>query len=265
MRYSDPLLVAFLGADALKTSLPPLMQLEGLLERFSLIPYENLTKVIAAHDASAFTAKQSPEDIIGGFLAHGTGGTCFPLTLTLARLLSGIGFSAAPILADRRYGSDTHCALLVQISPPAWHLLDPGYLITKPVEIPSSHPHRIRTGCNELELRPHVGSDRLDLVTIHGDNARYRLTYKLTPVDSGAFHQAWDSSFTWDMMTYPVVCGVRNGEQIYVQKNRIFTQSTEMRSQREFDRDTLAREISQRLGIALPVVQRAFSYLSRAS
>jgi arylamine N-acetyltransferase len=95
---------------------------------FATLPYENLSKVIRFAEAGdAVAARELPAEIINRHLQWGTGGTCFSLTATLLHLIRSLGFEAEPILADRPYGSNTHCALRVMVEGQP-HLLDPGYL-----------------------------------------------------------------------------------------------------------------------------------------
>lgn len=239
--------------------------LPRLLERFSLIPYENLTKVLSVHEKQSRIVKHSPEDVVLGFLSHGTGGTCFPLTATLVRLVRSLGLEAHPILADRRYGSDTHCAVIVKLTPTEWSLIDPGYLIHQPVPLPATGSHFVETPFNHLELRVTSSPDRIELLTLNETSSRSRLTYKITPVDEAHFQRAWDASFSWEMMTYPIVSGVRGSEQIYLQKSALLRRSSTGSERQEMDTARLACEISQRLGIDLSLVQRALTLLSRTS
>ena len=78
-------------------------------------------------------------------------------TLKRREILKGLDerLRAEPILADRRYGDDTHSALVV------WHegkphLLDPGYLIVRPLPLPSAAGLQQLINCR----RAHVGTPR---------------------------------------------------------------------------------------------------------
>jgi len=235
--------------------------LDTALSRFAAIPYENLTKIVGVHEAQQAVLKQTPEEVLRGFLLNGTGGTCFPLTLTLVEVLREFGLQAHPILADRRYGTDTHCAVLAEIEPGTWSIIDPGYLITRPLPLPVAAPLRASTGFSVIELRPQPSSARVDLFTITESGQRYRLTYKAIPVDLEQFHRAWDASFAWEMMTYPVVSGVREGEQIYVQRDNVTVKSLSGSVRTALNPEALACEISRKLGLSLPIVRKAFSIL----
>jgi len=85
-------------------------------------------------------ARRLPREVLDDHRDFGTGGTCFSLTAALLHLIRALGYDAEPILADRRYGQNTHCALLLWIDGRP-HLLDPGYLILDPVPLHRSPAH----------------------------------------------------------------------------------------------------------------------------
>jgi hypothetical protein len=240
--------------------------LSALLTAFARIPYENLTKIIGVSEANKAIAKQTPEQVIAGFISQGTGGTCFPLTLTLLRFVEALGFEALPILADRRYGTDTHCALICRIEPGSWHLIDPGYLITTPCKLPVSGSARYTLPITTLELRALPATDYVELSTAIGAASptaplKYRLSYKTTPVDDQTFHTAWDRSFDWEMMTYPIISTVVGNTQVYIQKNNLIVRSITQSTKVTLDDATLIREVSAKLSLAEDVIRRALTYL----
>ena len=49
----------------------------------------------------------------------------------------------------------------------------------------------------------------------------HRLTFKTSPADPGQFLKAWDESFTWEMMTHPLLTRVQGGKQIYLNGRRL--------------------------------------------
>ncbi|RME21893.1 MAG: hypothetical protein D6806_13840, partial [Deltaproteobacteria bacterium] len=126
----DELLRLFCRSHRIELSQDRLALLESIGKAFSRLPYENFSKVVSLGDeTSAARARRSPRQVIEQNMELGAGGTCFSLTATLIHLARSAGFEATPILADRHYGTDTHCAMLVHIGGRP-HLLDPGFLIT---------------------------------------------------------------------------------------------------------------------------------------
>jgi hypothetical protein len=187
---------------------------------FKLIPFENLTKIIKADSViSATSAMRHPDEFLGDFLKWGTGGTCFSLTASVVAVFDSLGIEAYPVLADRHYGPNTHCGLMIVQPGGEVLILDPGYLLFAPVQIPKEQPAFFDTGFNRIELRPVNGGTRLELYTSVKGNRKLRLTFKLEPVSDGAFGKAWEQSFAFEMMTYPVLTRTVNGCHQYLQGN----------------------------------------------
>lgn len=273
---SDELLAVFLRHLGQAITGTREQQLQALLHGFARIPYENLTKIIASAELSQPFRKQSPQELIEGFIRYGTGGTCFPLTKTLVQFLNALGFEAAAILADRRYGTDTHCAAIVALTPNTWHLIDPGYLIYTPCLLPNASviggvvlrynlPHAT------IELHPTDTDKRIDLYTtqqptqlppakLKPETPRYRLTYKIAAVDSESFERAWERSFSWEMMKYPIISTVINQQHIYLQKNNLFLRGPSESIRQTITADRLISELAPKLGISAVVLKKALSY-----
>ncbi len=222
------------------------------------MPYENLSKIVRSDECGP-GAKRSPGRVIDEHVRFGSGGTCFALTAALTGLLRALGWRAEPILADRHYGEDTHCALLVWIDERP-HLLDPGYLVLRPVPLADDEV-RLAGTFTDVILRPQLGGDRLELHTERGSNRSHRLTFKTQPVDADEFVCAWDRSFTWDMMRYPVLTTVQNGEHVYLQGCRAQVRSRERTRREEIDPAALAATIAATFGIDRRLVERALSVL----
>lgn len=222
LRYNARMraLADFMGHFGIKPEAPTPMLLESVVCAFARIPYENITKIIKrAESGSAEKARRYPDEVVRDHIAWGAGGTCFSLTYALRHLLRGLGWQAECILADRKYGQDTHCALLVWIDG-APHLLDPGYLLLRPVPLAEACGREIDTGFNRLVLARDGAPDRISLSTARNGVQNQRLTYKTSPVDESQFFKAWDASFDWDMMRYPLLTRTAGDSQIYVRGSR---------------------------------------------
>ncbi len=236
--------------------------LHKLCQVFSVMPYENLTKIIKSDaEISASRAKRLPDEVIREYLHYGTGGTCFSLTATFIAILNAFGFETYPILADRRYGVDTHCAL-VFLQKTEFFLLDPGYLIYQPTRLPTTEPVSFSTGFNMIELQPHEAGRKVDLVTIINNDRRFRLTYKVNPVDGPTFGRAWERSFAWEMMTYPVLSRNQNGTHQYLQGHLLRTRNREGCVKHILSPDEQHEFISAALGIHAHIIKKAFSVIS---
>jgi hypothetical protein len=195
---------------------------------FKHVPFENLTKILKASSViSRASAKRYPDEVIGDFLRWGTGGTCFSLTASAVALLDSAGVDAWPVLADRHYGPDTHCGLIVAHPDGSVLLLDPGYLVFAPTPLPSTRSSFLETGFNRVELKPLSGGSRIELYTIVKGNRKLRLTFKIEPVSDEGFARAWEQSFAFEMMQYPVITRHVNGAHHYFQGDTLAIRDAE--------------------------------------
>ena len=237
-------------------------QLACLTRSFSRLPYENLTKIIAHEKFSSVRAAQGDTArLILDHLRHGTGGTCFALTIALHGILEELGFRAEPILADRPYGPNTHCALLVWLDGRT-HLIDPGFLINDPVPLDGPRPISIDAGFQQTVLKP-VSDDRMELHSRRGGREQLRITFRTVPADPSSFLRAWDDSFGWDMMRYPIVTSLWRDSHVYLRANRLQTRSPEGLSREEVDPSTLPELIRSVFGVHPVITREALAILQR--
>jgi len=113
---NDEILARFLHRSGIGPGLDSNRLINMVAEAFKLVPYENLTKILKASSViSAASAMRYPDEVIGDYLAWGTGGTCFSLTASIVAVYDALGIEVYPVLADRRYGVDTHCGLVLVV------------------------------------------------------------------------------------------------------------------------------------------------------
>jgi arylamine N-acetyltransferase len=198
----------FLDLHQLSPARPDAKLLGAVVERFAALPWENLTKLLAKHGPRPPAALELPDhlrelpgterlrlsaEVLGDHTRLGSGGTCFSLTNALRRILTDLGFSAGPAMADMRHGANVHCALLVAEGDRIF-LLDPGYLVAEPVLLVPGRPVTVHQAGSTLEYRP----DGEDL-TLHTCNPRGErvMRYRLRPrtVGDEAFTRFWLESF----------------------------------------------------------------------
>lgn len=264
--HIDPLLQDLLIHRGFPVDTSRDLLLKHTLEAFSRIPYENLTKIIRSKESPGSRHKETPAELIHGYIQSGTGGTCFPLTRTLVYLLNSLGYEAHPILADRRYGCDTHCAVIVRLEQKEWELIDPGYLIFSPCKLPKAGNVRYELPLTGIELRAHATQEKIDLYTTStaatGElTFKYRLTYKTTPVDTSELLTAWDRSFNWEMMHYPIVSSLLGDTQLYLQKNALLVRSKTDTSRTVLSPSQIIQEMASKLSISEEIVRRALKSL----
>jgi arylamine N-acetyltransferase len=235
--------------------------LGGVVKAFAGLPYENITKIIKrAVSGNPERSRRYPEEVIRDHIKWGTGGTCFSLTCALSHLLGNLGWKTEYILADRHYGQDTHCALLIWVEGVP-HLLDPGYLMVNPIPLPSAKERQIETGFNSIILAQERDPGRISLFTDRGGTKTHRLTYKISAVEIGDFLKAWDASFGWDMMRYPLLTRTASSGQVYVRGSRIQITGSNAVERQEIRAGDLVSRISLEFRIHPAVVARAVSIL----
>ncbi|MCL2688423.1 MAG: hypothetical protein FWE57_01075 [Chitinispirillia bacterium] len=244
------------GIDPQKSGVDLLINSVG--DAFSHVPYENLTKIIKAdallHPKSAM---RYPDEVIGDYLRFGSGGTCFSLTAAITAVYCALGVDAYPILADRHYGADTHSAVII-FRDGRVSLIDPGYLLFIPVLLYNNESSIVDTGTNSIELKPIKNGEAVELYTTYRNNRKMRLTYKIAPADPGHFARVWESSFAWEMMSYPVLTRRTAGAQHYLQGKKLAVYTGENSSRTVFDDDNVRGEaIAATFGIDPQIIKKA--------
>ena len=257
----DDVLREFLDHFGISSKAAPRQLLGAVATAYARLPYENITKIIKrAEVGSHEKARRYPEEVIRNHIDWGAGGTCFSLTAALLHLVRSLGWRAECILADRRYGPDTHCALLVWIEDVP-HLLDPGFLIVDPIPLNSQGEQILATGSNRLILSPDSEKEKIALSTLRKGTETYRLTYKTAPVDPGEFYKAWDASFDWEMMRYPLLTRTEDSRQIYMRGSMLQVSDADSVNRREISGEELIAGISAAFQMDAALVARAVSIL----
>ncbi|MFT3879834.1 MAG: arylamine N-acetyltransferase [Gemmatales bacterium] len=258
---AEELLKQFLVRYGIASSSDPRQTLQQLATAYSQLPYENLSKILRDRQTDQpDEVRRLPSEVLNDHYRLGTGGTCFSLTWTLLHLIRALGLEAEPILADRRYGPDTHCALVVWIDG-VKHLLDPGYLLVNAIAFPKQGELIVPTSFHEVKLLPEQTGDRVRLQTIHQNQSTYRLTYKTDPVDTSQFLKAWDESFQFEMMRYPVLSKIVENKQFYLQKQSLLIRSRESTERIDVEPDKIAETIQNVFGIHPSVVDESLRVL----
>ncbi len=251
------LLNRFLKRCRILPDAEPMAVIEQCARAFSSLPYENLTKIIKSDSVlSAKSALRLPEEVLSDHLKWGTGGTCFSLTAALIAVFNELGFNAQPLLADRPYGVNTHCGL-VAMHGKEMFLIDPGYLLFIPTPLPAISSTLIALDYTNIELRPLGGGGRVELATWIRGRRKVRLTYKRSPVDAETFKRAWIDSFTWEMMTYPVLTRCIAGKHIYLQGSSASVSTSDGKERFRLEPGEELAYIRQNIGVADEVVLKA--------
>jgi len=176
---------------------PSLPAIGRILAEFARLPYENLSKIIKYCRCRDVNHLRFPGELLADHQRFQLGGTCFALTFFLKTILDSRGYETFVVMADMRSGANSHCALVLNFGG-RQYLLDPGYLIRRPLPLDGTTPgdHYYFT----------VESDpcRLALWTPSGRQIRKRYTFRVMPTAWQNFHQFWQDSFHW--MTMHGIC-----------------------------------------------------------
>jgi len=174
---------------------PDLEDLEQILSHFARLPYENLSKILKlSRDFSSPAKIRLPLEIIEDHLQYHLGGTCFSLTFFLHTILLYRGYHPYPVIADMRNRPRTHCALIVVLQQRRY-LVDPGYLLTRPMRIDPDRPRLYRSPAAGVELRFNPDDERYHLYTFNRQEIKWRYSFVDRPVSSAEFLGCWHDSF----------------------------------------------------------------------
>ncbi|MBP5439402.1 MAG: hypothetical protein J6Y14_00620 [Fibrobacter sp.] len=244
-----------------------------LCNQISNITYENLTKIIRLEQTGSATGARKLDDSdqndIDSWMG---GGTCFSMTWHLYQTLTDMGFKPRLVMGHKRKERNIHCALILpdpddsvvtpgqlfstNVTPTSMssrpcagtgaplsslvsslssnsYLLDPGYLIFDPLQMPLPQPFGtgeaffpLSPNCVRL-VRPTLES--MELWTGGaGAPMKLRFEYPVEGVSVEEFKHHWNESFYREMMTYPVLNRLdrEKGIQYYYQKGNLVVRSS---------------------------------------
>jgi hypothetical protein len=259
--FDPPLIERFCSRYGINRNATGRELIEQVAGAFSHVPYENLTKIIKTDVlVNAQSAVRFPDEVLSDHLLWGTGGTCFSLTAAIIALYDALGIEAQPLLADRHYGCDTHCGLVVMLDNTPY-LIDPGYLFFVPTPLPETAMVSLSLGYTTIELSPLGGGSRVELATVVKGSRKVRLTYKRAAVDAGTFVRAWEASFAWEMMTYPVLTRCSAGAHLYMQGGNVALRTTDVTRRRKLTPHEQIEFIGTEMGISREIITRAWGVL----
>ncbi len=245
-------------------------EVEQVLAEVSRIPYENLSKIVAFHKHDdLFHALDTPEKMYRKSQEVGAGGTCYALTFYLKELLFQKGFSSEFLLGDKYKMKGIHCGLLI-----AWegyqYLLDPGYMIYKPLLLPSggliTHTYNEP---NDVYLED-FSQDYWRMYTSgesqngSGQEKKFRFDFRKTPLNEKEFVKYWKDTFFLQMMDYPVLNKVEKGVQYYLQKNSFVTRTREGSELIKITREKFTELGSSLYGLSEELIEEYLVILSKS-
>ncbi|NIR47222.1 hypothetical protein GWO43_01890 [candidate division KSB1 bacterium] len=230
--------------------------LAEILEQFARIPYENISKIIKYNQSwhPDFNDIRLPEEVIDDHITHRLGGTCFSLTFFLQCILTQSGYLCYPVMADMRAGPNIHCCLIV-ILDSVKYLVDPGYVLTQPMEINPQKPKLYRTEFAGVELQFDQSNLHYNLFTFNKNETKWRYRFRDRAVPLDEFSQHWLASFGWNSMHGICLTKVMKGGLIFVHKN--FMRETTFTGKKNFNirKDYHAR-IHDIFGIGKQIIEQ---------
>jgi arylamine N-acetyltransferase len=237
--------------------------LQRIAERFSLIPYENVTKIIQTeHYQDAIQRLRMPDQLLEDHQMLGAGGTCFSLTYCLRSIVEAYGYSSEIHMADLARGTNNHCTLIVKLDDQQF-LIDPGYLITTPLPLPESGSILHETRLHPVRLERDAHGQDLFLSTLEPDGEKYR--YRLNPSASTEeeFRKYWIESFSWPMMHSILISRATEAGRLYLHDRYLRKVSRDQKQSQKI-KENFDLQIAQATGISPEMIAQARRILARS-
>ena len=248
--------MAFMRAAGLKKSTPGRDFLEKIVAAFSQYPYENISKIIKLSDHLDGSQQiRLPDEVVEDHLRDGLGGTCFSLTYTLQAILVQNGIDCYPVMAHMRAGRNIHCALVARIGD-VKYLLDPGYLLGRPVELHPGKPFSFWNEFARVELFYQPEDDAYHLYTFSGKERKWRYSLNDQPTGPKDFLRYWQGSFHKNAMHGICLNRVTPKGLVYVRK-RFMRQITAGGKRNVNIKRNYHAAIEQTFGIRREIVDQA--------
>jgi arylamine N-acetyltransferase len=251
------LLLDYAGPRTARGGMAFLRELAG---RFSLFPYENISKIIRmSFSGEPGRALRMPAEVVRDHIAKGLGGTCFSLTFLLERVLSSLGFDAYKVMAHMNSGRNIHCLVAVREAGETY-LIDPGYALYEVICLPEVTT-RVKCPHAVVEVVSSGGAG-FELWTTDASGRKWRYAFENRPVSDADFESYWVESFA--KPTLNNICLTRMTPQghIYLRKDFFKFTSREGIEKRKVKHD-IERVIEEEFGIGSEFTRTAQDILAR--
>jgi arylamine N-acetyltransferase len=236
--------------------------LEMLTCEFLRFPYENFTKIIHARSAkNEAEYLRMPEIVLDEHERFGAGGTCFSLTYFFETILKEAGFDCYPVMVDRSYGKNTHCALIVTIDRQKY-LVDPGYCLSRPIPLTEKEAaHCLPHNTYIVIPAPLVGEGRGEgafyvISTKQAGTSKQRYILKDAPVSPEEFISHWKASFSWPMMRHLLITRLSEDGYLYLRDDFVRHTTSDSKKQ-EHIRQNYDKRITELFGLSPKIVKEA--------
>lgn len=158
------------------------------------LPYENISKILRLN----LPPEQRPRNESTVLREHQSlhfGGTCFSLVNLLIRTLEIEGFKAYPVKAEVHRRGFPHFFAIAEAENKQY-LIDPGYLINKPLEIIPGGQNKRHSGTIDFTVKA-ADSGTYQLLTQTNGQQTLRYTFSIEAVDNDNFMKYWIRSFDY--------------------------------------------------------------------
>ena len=269
-------------------------KIQDICDKLSKVTYENLTKIIRLESTGSSTAAQKLDDSdqndIDSWMG---GGTCFSMTWHLYQTLTDMGFKPRLVMGHKRKERNIHCALILPDPDDSFvtpgqpfsanvssasvpgsvlssnsYLLDPGYLIFDPLQMPLPQPFGtgeaffpLSPNCVRL-VRPTLES--MELWTGGaGAPMKLRFEYPVEGVSVEEFKHHWNESFYREMMTYPVLNRLdrEKGVQYYYQKGNLVVRNATGSKMTKIEPADRVQTLSDIFKLSPDIIEKALNIL----
>ncbi|MDZ7366283.1 MAG: arylamine N-acetyltransferase [candidate division KSB1 bacterium] len=240
---------------------PGLELLRQILSGFSHLPYENLSKIIKFHryGENEEHRLRLPEEVMEDHLRLGLGGTCFSLTFCLQSILLHCGFPGYIVMGDMKAGRNIHCALII-ILDGVKYLVDPGYLLRRPMALDPNQPRLYHTEHTGVELRFDWQKETYEVFTFNRQEMKWRYRFADRPAPPDEFLRHWQASFHRNSMNSLCLSRAAENGLIFIHKD--FMRLTTLDGKRNVPiKKNYHETIQQLFGITPEYVEQALSAL----
>ncbi|MCK4812792.1 MAG: arylamine N-acetyltransferase [Candidatus Marinimicrobia bacterium] len=180
------------------------------------IPYENISKILRLK----MNPKDRPRDsktLLSDHHSLHFGGTCFSLVNLVVKSLQIEGIKAYPVKADIHRRTFPHFFAIAEYDH-KYYLIDPGYLINKPLEIRQDRATHQKNGAIDFNVN-HLKEGQFQLQTHTNGQQKTRYTFHVEPLDDAEFLEFWIHSF--DYMNAIVASRFIDNKFIYINGNYV--------------------------------------------
>jgi arylamine N-acetyltransferase len=252
----------FMDYFVIKLQHPDDDTLRAVLSAFAAFPYENISKIIKlnAHFLSSERVRL-PEEVMEDYEHHRLGGTCFSLSFFLHSILYHLGFHSYIVMANMGQRANVHCCLVVLLND-RLYLVDPGYLLTQPMQIHPDRPRLYKAPHSGVELRFDSESERYRLFTFDLNTIKLRYDFSVTPTPLPEFLGHWLASFYQGTMHGICLTQLREDQLVYLHGDYLQITNMAGKSKQHLGSE-YERTVRSLFGIAPEWLERAQEAMAR--